>query len=743
MLKTILLHVAVPLLLLAAAATLVVTPFLDRLLAEWFRTDTEMRASIIIRSIADPLGRLLGEGDSAELGSYLRRVASDERLIDVQICRPDGTVVAVSGAVPAGAGCGAARSAIGEGAGRLVMTAAGSVLVSRFALGRQGSGEYALLVHDLSFADSRRSAMHDYVLGFVAVAAVVLSLLIAAGVWSSIRRWGKALLLDIRGRHFLDDAHSPRVSAPILAQVRQALRDMEASQRLEIEYQENWTPSALQQVAREFLGHSDLVVVSNREPYVHSLDAEGEIRVQVPPSGMVTALEPVMRACSGVWVAHGGGDADRRVADRHDRIAVPPEDPAYQLRRVWLSAEEQAGYYDGLSNEGLWPLCHLAYVRPQFRASDWRAYCTVNERFAAAVTQECRAADPVVLVQDYHFAPLPQLLRQRLPDSTIVLFWHIPWPNAETFSICPWKRELLHGMLEADIIGFHTRYHCQNFLSAVDRLVEATIDHEHMTVTLHEHVCRIAAYPISIQWPERLGAQTASVADCRKLICERYRIEPGAALGVGVERWDFTKGVPERFAALEYLLETRPRLIGRVTLLQILAPSRSLLPAYQMLQERTLTESERINRRFGRDQWQPIMLVTEYQEPSRVFELYRAADFCMVSSLHDGMNLVAKEFIAARDDEDGVLILSTFTGACRELVEALLVNPFDPVETARALEAALDMSRNERRDRMRLMRRTVKHNNVYRWAGRILIDAAKSRQMRRFATPEVKAIAAA
>jgi trehalose 6-phosphate synthase len=730
------LRFVLPLLLLAAGATLVATPFIDRLLSNWFQSDTQTRANILMSSMSEPLNKLIEQNNQSELGAYVRRMTNDERLLLIQLCHPDGTPLLVSGAAPAGANCAASASA--ETPSRVVSTPGGSLLVSRYPVGKESSGDYALLVHDLSFADRRRLAVRDYLLGFIAVGAVLLSLLVAAGVWSSIRRWGSALLSDIRGRHFQDDAQSPPISAPILAQVRQTLRDIEASQRLEIEFQENWTPMALQQVVKEFLGQPELIVVSNREPYTHVLDAQGQVRVQTPASGMVTALEPVMRACSGTWIAHGSGSADRQTVDAQDRVAVPPDHPAYQLRRVWLTPEEEVGYYEGLSNEGLWPLCHQAYVRPQFRASDWQAYGLVNERFAAAVAQECHARNPVVLVQDYHFALLPQLLRQRLPQATIAVFWHIPWPNAETFGVCPWKRELLLGMLEADILGFHTRLHCQNFLASVDRFVESTIDQEHMTVTIRGHVCRVAAYPISIEWPETPQAESMSFAECRRAVRERYGIAPEAALGVGVERWDFTKGIPERFAALEHLLETRAGLLGKVTLLQIVAPSRSMLPAYKALQERTLAETERINQRFGRVGWQPIVLVTEYQTPARVVELYRAADFCMVNSLHDGMNLVAKEFVAARDDEDGVLILSSFTGACRELVEALLVNPFDPIETASALERALTMSREDRGERMRLMRRTVKHNNVFRWAGRMLVDAAQIRQLQRFAEPAIR-----
>jgi trehalose-6-phosphate synthase len=414
--------------------------------------------------------------------------------------------------------------------------------------------------------------------------------------------------------------------------------------------------------------------------------------------------------------------------DRFDQIRVPPGDPSYSLRRVWLTEEEEQGYYYGFSNEGLWPLCHLAYVRPAFRPSDWRAYEEVNAKFADVVASEASSDRPVVLIQDFHFALLPHLIRKRIPKAIITLFWHIPWPNAETFGVCPWKREMLLHMLSADILGFHTRYHCQNFLATVDRFVECQIDHEHMTVTLQGRVCRVAAYPISIEWPPRWLEHLPDVAACRLAVRERYKIGSDVMMGVGVERWDFTKGIIERFQALEALLDRNPRHRGRISLLQIASPSRSQLPAYRELQERTYSEVERINTKFGAANWRPIILIDEHQEPGSVFELYRAADFCLVNSLHDGMNLVAKEFVAARDDEDGVLILSTFAGASRELTEAVLINPFDVNETAEAIEIAMRMGRDERRDRMSLMRRTVKENNVYRWAGRMLMDAARIRQ---------------
>ncbi len=571
-----------------------------------------------------------------------------------------------------------------------------------------------------------QASLRNFLALFVAIAVLAVALLLAGVVWLLLRRWLRQLTGDIRGKRFREA--SALGALPILSTIRAALEEAEQSQRLEMDYRENWTPRALRHVMEDFLQSPEVIVASNREPYIHAHDDGGRVHVDVPASGMVTALEPVVRACAGTWVAHGSGSADRETVDRNDRVRVPPADPSYTLRRVWLTEEEEAGYYYGFSNDGLWPLCHMAYVRPAFRADDWLTYEAVNRKFAGVICSEARGDRPLVLVQDFHLALVPGLIRARKPRATIVLFWHIPWPNAETFGVCPWKRELLLSMLGADILGFHTVYHCQNFLATVDRYVECRIDREQMTVTVGDHVCKVASYPVSIEWPPGALAETPDVASCRAAVRAEFGIAPEVRLGLGVERWDFTKGIVERFQALELLLERNPKLRGRVTLLQVAAPSRSKLESYQALQRRTRAEAQRINERFAEGAWRPIVLVDRHQEPARVFALLRAADFCVVNSLHDGMNLVAKEFVAARDDEDGVLILSSFAGASRELSEALIVNPFDISDTADAMRTALAMRKDERRERMQLMRRTVKENNVYRWAGRMLLDAARLRR---------------
>ncbi|MBS0612572.1 MAG: trehalose-6-phosphate synthase [Proteobacteria bacterium] len=733
MFRTLLTRFVLPVILGSVVVSFFALPYIDRLLAEWFRSDLELRAQLVMQSIDEPVAELIARKDQTRLRAYLTKITADQRLLAVQVCRPDGTLITQTERMPPSLTCDALPEMGREH--QIVQLAQGSVQLADFDSAAKGVPFRVRMVHDLSFVDRRQRSARDFLLTFLGIGAVLLALLVVMAAWWQLRRWVDVLVGDIRGLRFRDDARSPLSSMPVLSQVRRVLREVEASQRLEIDFRENWTPQALQKVVQDYLRAPQVMVVSNREPYIHQFDASHETVVQVPASGMVTALEPVVRACAGTWIAHGSGAADREAVDRNDHVKVPPQAPEYTLRRVWLTPQQEQGYYYGFSNEGLWPLCHLAYVRPAFRDQDWRAYGEVNARFAQVVAQEAVNADPVVLIQDFHLALLPRLIRARVPRATIALFWHIPWPNAETFGVCPWKRELLLHLLDADILGFHTLYHCQNFLATVDRFVECQIDHEQMTVTLRGHVCRVAAYPISIEWPPRWLKQQADVAVARAKVRREFQIGEGVAIGLGVERWDFTKGIVERFHALEALFDQHPKLIGRVTLLQVAAPSRSQLPAYQALQDQTLAEAARINHKFARQDWKPVVLIGEHQDPQRVFELYRAADFCLVNSLHDGMNLVAKEFVAARDDEDGVLILSTFAGASRELIEALLVNPFDVSETAAAIEMALSMQREERRERMRLMRRTVKENNVYRWAGRLLMDLARVRQRQALSAP--------
>jgi trehalose 6-phosphate synthase len=492
-----------------------------------------------------------------------------------------------------------------------------------------------------------------------------------------------------------------------------------------------WTPQRLKQTLSRHLHGEKVVILANREPYIHEAATNGHIRVIHPASGLVTALEPVMKACSGTWVAHGAGSADERTVDRHDRVRVPPGEESFVLRRVWLSRSEEQGYYYGFANEGLWPLCHIADARPTFRSEDWKQYQAVNEKFADAVCAEVDSRDPIVLVQDYHFALAPRLIRSRLPRATIIMFWHIPWPNSQRFGICPWRDEVLQGMLGASILGFHTRFDCNNFVDSVDRFLEARIDREENAVVQQKRSTLVRPYPISLEWPSTWLAKAAPANECRRSVFAELELREDAIVGLGVDRLDYTKGIEERLLAVERLLERFPGFRGRLTFVQLGAPSRTVIERYRQLNESVERLAVRINESFGHDGYRPVVLLRAHHEPPTVFRYYRAADFCYVSSLHDGMNLVAKEFVAARDDEGGVLVLSQFAGAAKELTEALIVNPYDLDEASSALATAINMSAAERADRMRAMRTFIAEYNVYRWAGRMLVDAARLRSRER------------
>jgi trehalose 6-phosphate synthase len=428
----------------------------------------------------------------------------------------------------------------------------------------------------------------------------------------------------------------------------------------------------------------------------------------------------VLQACRGVWVAHGSGAADRDVVDARDCVSVPPDRPAYCLRRVWLDAAEERGYYYGFANEGLWPLCHRVAVAPVFRADDFAAYVRVNERFAAAAVEEADAAVPVVLVQDYHFALAPRMIRRRLPHGTIVAFWHIPWPSLERLERCPWRHDLVRGLLGSTVLGFHTDEDREAFLAAAGRLLGADIDWRRGAVRCEGRETVVGAYPISIEWPSRIAGRAPAVDACRAAVRRRLAVDPETRLIVGVDRLDYTKGIREKALAVERLLETHVGWQGRVTFVQIAEPSRQCLPAYREARSEIVHVVERINRRFGNAAWQPIVLRESHCEPDEVYELLRAADVCYVGSLHDGMNLVAKEFAAARDDLRGVLVLSAFTGAARQLKGAVLVNPYAVNDSAAALARALGMSAGEQATRLRAMRACVAECNAYWWIGQML-----------------------
>jgi len=463
--------------------------------------------------------------------------------------------------------------------------------------------------------------------------------------------------------------------------------------------------------------------------HVWSDKNDKSIDVIVPASGLVTALEPVLLACNGTWIAHGSGSADRQAVDAHDRLRVPPERPSYTLRRIWLSSQEEQGYYYGFANEGLWPLCHIAHTRPIFRPQDWNDYQKVNGRFADAVLKEMESTEsPILLAQDYHFALLPRMVKEARPDARVAIFWHIPWPNPEVFGICPWQRELVDGLLGADLIGFHIQSHCNNFLETVDRAVEALTEWDRFAVNRKGHVTRVRPYPISVAFPENASPakQVRSAGEERAALCEELGIE-GSLLGVGVDRVDYTKGILERFRAIERFIESHPGYQNRFTFVQIGAPSRTHIERYHHFLDEVVAEAARINARFPAGRWKPIVLLKRHHSHEEIARFYRAASLCLVTSLHDGMNLVAKEFVASREDDQGVLILSTFAGAAHELSDALLVNPYDVQQLAAAILRGLEMPQEEQVARMRRMRQIVREHNIFRWAAHLLSDLTEIR----------------
>jgi trehalose 6-phosphate synthase len=489
-----------------------------------------------------------------------------------------------------------------------------------------------------------------------------------------------------------------------------------------------WTRERLETVARERLGGARLIVVANREPYIHAFDGE-TLRCSTPASGLTTALDPVMQACGGTWVAHGSGDGDRVASDAFGRVAVPPQDPSYTLRRVWLTKEEEQGYYYGFSNEAFWPLCHIAYARPRFDSKDWEQYVEVNRKFSEAVLEEADGGPAVVFIQDYHFALLPRLLRTARPDLVIVQFWHIPWPNREAFRVCPWHDEVLDGLLGNDLLSFHVQDHCNNFLETVDRGVESRVDLEQFSITRNGKTTLVQPHPISID-PDYVAASLpADLASAERRLRNRLHLHDEQLL-VGVDRVDYTKGIPERFRAVGRLLELHPALAGTFTFVQVGAPSRVHIPAYRRLNEELSELADDINWRYGSDEWRPIVFLNEHYGPEQVYLLDRISAGCVVSSLHDGMNLVAKEFVASRTDGRGVLVLSRFAGAARELGDAVLINPYAIDEFAEALRLALTMPVEEQERRMARMRQEIADNNVYRWAGMLLSEASKLVQAR-------------
>ena len=704
------------------------------------RRDLERRATLLAESLAGNVEPLLDRRSTKKLQGIVERFNNRERLAGVAVFNTKLEPLAQSSGLtqrmqtqPAAI----ARSiAENQKVSEFIRLQNSSLHVYALPLHRDDElvGEL-VIVHDASYIDGQIARLwrETFVRVLVQVFLIVLiTVLIVrwsvagpiarAAQWMRALRSGKPLVSPTT----ISDLDLLRPLAREMTSIAESLTAARSAAAREAQLREaaesSWTADRLSAHVRSKLGDSRLFAVSNREPYSHVHQGK-VVKAVVPASGLVTALEPVLCACDGTWIAHGNGDADVETVDQHDRLRVPPEEPRYTLRRVWLTKEEEEGYYYGFANEGLWPLCHVAHTRPTFRASDWEYYEKANTKFAHAVLEEIEDVErPVLLLQDYHFALLPRLVKKQRPDARVAIFWHIPWPSSESFGICPWQSELLHGMLGADLIGFHVQSHCTNFLQTVDRTLESRIDWEHFAVNREGHRTVVKPFPISVEFPESPTPQEEDSTYLERVALLRELGVEALFLGVGVDRVDYTKGIVERFLAIERMLEKNPTYQGKFTFVQIGSPSRTHIKRYHDLLADVEAESERINWRFQSGKWKPIVFLKRHCTHKEIQRYYRAADLCLVTSLHDGMNLVAKEFVAARHDEQGVLLLSRFTGAARELLDAVLVNPYDIERTSDAIRYALEMQPEERTARMQRMRKLVKEQNIYRWAGTLIGD---------------------
>ncbi len=716
-----------PFLLAVGGACWAALGLFSALNARWTERDALLRARLAVSATHDQVVAQLEAGDVAALQRLLDRVVRDERIGGLAICRSDGSLLVQTECFPGTLRCSDLVPLFAPGGGdwsyrvALPLPARSAHVTGIPVADDSETLAFAVVEQGLAFAERRERQVDLGLELFFALLALVGSVAIVAGYRFSWRTWS----IDLRQLLKSDAIQRRPEFQPLLRDVRDLVSRL-ASESAEGFGRGGFTADRLRQTLRRQLHGDRVIAVSHRAPFLHERSPDGNVVVRHPASGLVTALDPVMRACSGVWIAHGSGSADAETVD--ERGKVPAPDGAYTLRRLRLSEAEQKGFYFGFSNEGLWPLCHLAHTRPVFRAWDWEQYRRVNQRFAQAVCEEADVSDPIVLLQDYQFALAARMIRDRLPNATLLTFWHIPWPSAERIAICPWYEEILEGLLGSTILGFQTQLYCNNFVETVDRFLEARIDRERQAISLRGESTLIRPYPISIDWPPRALQAAPPIAECRAAVRAELGLDPAIRIGLSVDRMDYTKGIEDRMLAVERLLETRPDLRQTFTLVQLAPPSRTAIGRYRELERDAAAIAERINGRFSRGRWQPILLRRNHHEPEEVYRYYRAADFCHVGSLSDGMNLVAKEFVAARDDRRGVLILSSFTGAARELTEALIVNPYDVGESAHAMAAALEMSDEEQEARMTAMRTFLGEFNVYRWAERMLVDGARARR---------------
>ncbi len=753
------LKIVLPLILSVAVVSVSFTAYQVRTERTTLRSDLSRRAEILGQGLQVNVEPLLDRSQNKALERQVERFEAREHLKGVAVYDSAGTILAITPGIsgffptwPEVVKNSAARDSEQDQFVRVETkdnTGNAEILplhIQAIPLHRNGDLAGALaLFHDTSYIDAQVAhTLRDSLVNAVVQTLLIAGLALILVRWTFMRplkgmaHWLRTLRIGTAsGTKAPADLPQGEIFDQLQHEVTHLARDLnrarataEEEARLRDTGASLWTGERLRVSLKDKLHKASLFVVSNREPYIHQRnEKDGSISVIVPASGLVTALEPVLLACNGTWVATGTGSADREAVDQNDRLRVPPDHSSYTLRRVWMTDEEDKGFYEGFSNEGLWPLCHIAHTRPVFRPEDWIQYQRINRRFADVVLQEMEGTEsPILLAQDYHFALLPRMVKDARPDARVAIFWHIPWPNAEMFGICPWQVEIVDGLLGADLIGFHIQTHCNNFLETVDHALEALTEWDRFVVNRNGHLTRVRPYPISVAFPESssMREESFSVEAERAAICDELGIE-ASLLGVGVDRVDYTKGILERFRAVERFLEQYPAYQRRFSLVQIGAPSRTDIVRYKDFMEEVTAEAERICAKFRAGRWKPIVFLKRHYSHEEISHYYRAASLCLVTSLHDGMNLVAKEFVASRADNQGVLILSTFAGAASELSDALLVNPYDVMQLSESIHTALKMPEAEQAKRMRWMRRVVREHNIYRWAANLLSDLTEIR----------------
>lgn len=714
---------------------------MDRLEGQWALKDQFNRAQLLYDSIQDPILESVQIGRLSKLHRIYERISDDPSLMGVMVCSRDGKIISKSPRVPKGMKCewvpdGRLVETVAENESGLIEIDGRNVHRALFPLfdETKKTRAYVVIFHDPSYHNQRSELTRRYTIyAFLGLGFLISLITLLVYRWSvsrPVQQLSEVMKGVLTGdSHKIVKALENTDFAPLVKDLDQMIVDFRL-QKQDGVAPEDPAASPFNNAAKlntemqSLFGESRLCVIANEEPYIHERHG-GSVVACSPASGLVHVVEPIIRATSGVWIGHATGSADQETADKNGMLLVPPDKPEYALKRVWLSRDEEQGFHYGFSKEGLWPLCHIAHERPNFRQEDWQQYVAVNAKFASTFAEEMKASRPVALIQDYHFALLPEMIRKMRPDSLTGLFWHIPWPNPENIRICPWRNDILTGMLGADLIGFQLQDHVTNFFDTVDRFLEARVSRDRYCITYRGHTCFVKPFPVSVEFPPRVNVPPSEIPEIRKRILRSHSVHPDARIGLAVDRLDYTKGIIERFHAVERFLERHPDQVGKFVFIQVVAPTKMHIKRYQDLEAEIQKVVDRINWRYYSASYQPILLKSQSLEKTAITELYRTADLCFVNSLHDGMNLTGKEYVSARSDGDGVLILSSFTGAAREMKDAVIVNPYDSEECADAIWRALTMDIEDRRSRMGRLRSQLASHNVYDWGTHYLRELAK------------------